>query len=186
MIISYYAQSQYQKEDFIIGIQTNNVYYQDYTQKQGYGFDFQLFVADNFSFNSNFYFGENYVHVPLGVAAIILAAMSGDCAGCANISISDDYAAIVFFAMLSEGVSFYINIDDNFYISPYLNPLGFDYMFEKNYDIQRFLFTGSAGLKFNYSTGYKFIISPFIECKTIYGHREPGFGFGISLNIAID
>ena len=180
------VKAQFENENFLIGVQGTNVWLTNHTPKTAYGISMQLFVSDNFSFNSNIIFGENYIHVPIGIAAISLAAFSGNADCCTNIGYSDDFFEYLFMLLFSEGFSFHLEIADNFVISPYFNPLGFDYWFEKNNLSECLIFTGSAGVKFNFFATEKFIISPFAGYKTSYVYWDRGFSFGLNLSVLFD
>jgi hypothetical protein len=181
------GKAQFEDGDFSMGLSANAIMYTDYGAKTAGGLTMQLFLTDNVSLNSNFQFGPNYVHMPIGMALASLVFLSGDPSGCSNISCNDDdYWAVLLIILFSEGVSFHLPVLNNVVVSPYINPMGVDYWYEPNrIDDSPFLFTFSAGTKLNLFAGENFNFAPYVEYKTIYGQGQPGFGAGVTLNVIV-
>jgi hypothetical protein len=169
--------SQLKKENILIGLEFNQLTYENLQTKYGCGVELQYFVTDYFGFNSHLIFGENYVHLPIGIVGIAAAIMSGgSCNDCGDL---DGCNSLFFLAILSDGVIFHISVFGKPIISPYINPLGLDLLYEKVKGTNTY-FTGSLGLKFNYLFGKKFNFSPFTEVKWVYGQRTAGVSCGLS------
>jgi hypothetical protein len=172
------AFSQYQKENLMISVETNQLNYENQLTKYGFGIEFQYYVNDYFGLNSHLIFGENYVHIPLGLVAIFAALLGGgNCNDCGDLNGCN---SIFLLAILSDGVIFHIRIFGKPVLSPYLNLLGLDMIYDKDNGSKNYI-TGSVGIKFNYLLSKNINFSPFVELKRIYDQSTRGISFGISV-----
>ncbi len=173
------SSAQFEKKNFVLSATGAQIEYDSFTPRNAYGLDLQYFVSDHVSLNYNLKFGERYVHLPAGapvaVVALVMAVASAN-DGSGGLFVAGGLLA----ALLPEGVSFHANVNQNVVISPYINPLGFEWIKNANAGGRDTWLTGSAGTKVNFLLG-DFVIAPYGEYKMLYGNYDnPGIGVGVS------
>ena len=87
------------------------------------GIGLELDLGKNWKLNYRIDGGNNYFHMPMGlpVGGVILIIMMSN-------SNSSNSGMLLLAALIPEGVAYQINLSSSISISPYVNPLGFDYI----------------------------------------------------------
>jgi hypothetical protein len=169
------AHAQFEKDDVIISL----IGMQDFHTTPSFGTEVQYFVGDHISLNYRLLYSPGHFHAPGGLALsavllVSLAEFGGD-------------LSILYAALIPEGVSFHARLTDNMSLSPYINPLGYDYLSSNR--SSRMLFhetetehfiTINGGVRLNVFMGEWLIISPFAEYMSSYNQDLYGFRFGVT------
>lgn len=174
------VKGQFSEEDLIVAGEYGLLHYSP-TTIQAYGLDFRYFVSDNISFNSRIVIGKDYFHIPVLTLITIYGLVSGN--SC-TFDI-DDSCMPVLFLLLSEGATYHLKINENFALSAYINPLGFDYIYglkkETDQDLEKKIYiTCAAGMRYNFVYD-QWVVSPYIDYRKIYYSDYEGYGFGINV-----
>jgi len=201
--------SQISKNSYIISMEGQFINYEKEYPHNAYGIEIQYLLSDHFGINAHINVGRNYVHLPMGIAVVALSfavlAQGGgsgcdasDCngngcdpSGCnSNGCSGNDFDSFcnniglpVLLILLSDGATFHFKANDQLTFSPYLNPLGFDYFFEKSKNALYVTFT--SGLKCQYIINNKFIFAPFAEFRTNYITSQKGFACGATFGVLL-
>ncbi len=191
ILISFFSfsYSQIYDEGLTVSLETNQIKYENFSLKSGYGLGFQLYLSKHFSLNSHLLFGNNYIHAPGGIALMAISltygTFDGCLDGCSSFGGTDEALLILLALIFTEGVSFHLYPNDKLSLSPFINPLSLDYIHEANKNESIFL-SASAGLRVNFYLAEKIVASPYIEYKYMYTEKEEGFGFGFSIGYIFD
>jgi len=175
--------AQLESKAFIVGCDLKQVKYKDYDRRIVGGLDLQFFVTDHISLNSNFSFGRDYVHMPL------VSYFFSDFIIYNTFNIDEENWYM--FLLITEGVSFHIKIAENLSISPYINPLCFEYIYQTSkqaeYDSTytdydpRYI-TGATGFRFNMVFARHLYLGTYAEAKLIYNQENTGgYAYGVNL-----
>lgn len=165
------SKAQFYSDDYFISIKTC----QNKIQNNGFfmsgGIEAQYFISDRFSLNSNFQFGKDYFHIPLGIIPAVIFSLGGksDSGGCNESSLF----------LLAEGVSYHQQIAPEVSVSPYINPLALDYVWGRKLKYNTYI-SGSAGIKLNFIIREKLIFGGHVEYRLLYGESERFFNVGFS------
>jgi len=87
------------------------------------GVGLELDIGKNWKLNYRIDGGNNYFHMPMGlpIGGVILLVMLSN-------SNSSNAGVLLLTALIPEGVAYQINLTPSISMSPYVNPLGFDYI----------------------------------------------------------
>ena len=161
--------------------------------KELYGIEVEHLASDWLGLNYTLYANDDVIHMPSGFVAGLgaLALLSSSSSTGADI----DSKILLYAFAIPEGLSFNLQVVNNVYLSPYINPLGLDYAFGKDNEgvkfENQFSITGASGIKFkglmNIAEKTSIVLTAFAEGHTQYvadkeyGVRA-GFGLGFVLN----
>lgn len=178
--------AQFEEKNFIFSLEIDRINYTNTKPFVTGGLGLEYFLTDKLSCSSRITFGKNYVHMPLTVyffADLFVHALLT--------SEEDDYYWLVFF---SEGLNYHFEIRDEISISPYAYPLGCEYFYQErkpneiyvkeNEKQKNWYFTGSFGVRVNLFFE-EFMISPYVEYKTLYTKKHQGFAFGLNIGLSL-
>jgi len=163
------ASAQFDDGDIIISGSRARLFYGDFNSFNDVSADIQYFVHDNVSLNYSIAINGNYFHVPASIPIVAVALYCGVTAD----------VEFLYLLLIPEGVSYHIPINESFGFSPYINPLGFEYM-EYPEGGNAWYMTGAAGIRFNALLYDRFYISPFTEYKVNYANSDYGLRTGVS------
>ncbi len=163
------ARAQFEEDNFILSFSRSQAMFNDFTSYREFSVDVQYFVTDRISLNYPVSVSREYIHVPASVPIIVASAACfyGD-------------LELLYMLLIPEGVSFHFPIQRFVTISPYINPLGFEYYY--NSEIEEWYMTSAVGAKANITPTSPLVIAPFAEYKIDYGHRA-GVRAGISVGL---
>jgi hypothetical protein len=177
---------QFERGNLITSLEFSGISYRHHEHIYAGGIDLEYFVTDNLSVNTRITFGNQFAHMPLMVYFFTDLFVEG------LITSDDDYYWLIFFA---EGISYHIHIGDRLTISPFLHPLGCEYLNKQQLDhnykpendenMDTWFISGSGGIRYNFAITPKLIFSPYFEFKTLYGAKTSGFGIGASLGLSL-
>jgi len=184
-IIFVSSKAQLEQGAFTIGLKYGRLHFEDNPDINTYGVDMQYFLTDYISLNSNFNFGKGFFHMPILTYIFADVIMS-------DFSDVDEYDwySLIFF---TEGVSFHLNINDNFTISPYINPLGLEYIyFPQGSDAYKFESTNNmsiaftSGIRFNAVLDDYIMLSPYVEYKKLWFSDVSGYAIGMTAGFCLN
>lgn len=184
VMIAFTAVAQLEQDNFVLQAGYKYIAYNGPHEIHSAGLDMQLFLTDYLSINSQLLLAPGYAHIPL---TFIVLLSGEDAAACLSNGGSEDYCIALFLLCLTEGVSLHLQPDDRISVSPYINPLGLDYIYQdywadRSFNDANFYLTGGAGLRLNAQYGV-FVVSPYLEYRTIYNGFHGGFAVGASAGI---
>lgn len=169
--------SQFEKGNFLVSAQLGQLKLNNYRPITQGGVDFQFFVTQNMSLNLNFRFGNGYLHTPA------MAYFFSDLFIYGTLFSDDD--DLLWLILFSEGISFHIPVHRYLILSPYLNPLGYEYIYQQekesieNEFSSEFL-SGCAGVKMNVCIS-RLVLGAYIEAKWLYSDNSKGLGTGLCI-----
>ncbi len=179
--------AQFEQGDFVLSATAAETNYNDFALKTSYGLDMQYFVDDNVSLNYSFRLGERYAHVPAAApASAIMLFIAFTTANNGDTEVENKLTGWgiisgIALALVPEGVSFHLRVNDHLAVSPYINPLGLEWIREEGVGGRDTWLGGSAGAKGNLILG-DFVVAPYGEYKKLYGRKGNwGTGAGIAI-----
>lgn len=178
------AYSQFEQGNLIVSAEVEKIKYNDYSEIKTAGIALEYFITDYLTCSTRINFGENFSHMPLTVYFFADIFVQGLLFG------EDDYYWLIFF---SEGLNYHIPFGDNFSISPFIYPLGCEYIYQQDRyegkeieqeDYENWFITGSTGIRYNFHFD-RIVFSPYFEYKLLYGQGTGGFGLGATLGLSL-
>ena len=159
--------AQIEEDNVIISARRSGTIFKATPVTSEYGIDVQYFVEDRWSFNYEVAIGEDFIHIPASVPLMLFG-------------LTLDWA----YLLLPEGVSYHIPVmEDMVVISPYLNPLGFEY--NKYAENDGWYGTGAGGVRMNIFPHRRVMLHTFAEYKINYEQPNSGFRTGLGLGISL-
>lgn len=167
--------SQFEKGNFLVSAQVGQLKLNNFRSITQGGFDFQFFVTEYLSLNLNFRFGQGYLHTPA------MAYFFSDLLIYGTLFSDDD--DLLMLVLFSEGISVYIPVHRYLTLSPYLNPLGYEYIYQQEKeavenDFSSEFLSGCAGVKMNMCFS-GFVFGVYAEAKWLYSYKSSGLGTGL-------
>lgn len=136
------------------------------------GIDIEYHISDLFGLNYSLALSENSVHVPAGLlATIVIFAYA-----------PQDLDVALYSILIPEGVTINVPLMDNFYFSPYLNPLGFEYYWDGEKEDDLFLM-GDFGIRIKAFIRDNFVVSTKFGMQQDYFNASWDAKAGINLGI---
>ena len=153
------------------------------TNSNQFGLNYELFIYDNISLQYGFRLGlpngRAAFHCHTGLAtALYMLYDDNYLKSDAYYSNNDFYNyAVIFLAMVPEGINIYVPYTDKIKFSPMIMPLGFDYINDK-YSI-----TSSIGMKMEWNFIEELSLNPFVNVTMFYKESKFFFNAGFFLGI---
>ncbi len=148
------------------------------------GINAEIYLNSKFSFNYHVSIGSSYknafyIHGPLGggIGVVLLSSLDNK-----NPDWINTIGVIALF--IPEGISYHERISKIITLSPYFNPLGFEYS-KKTFG-DEFMPSGEIGIKADFNITKKIFIIPHIGIKKLYDVRGYGCETGISVSYFFD
>ena len=157
-----------------------------------YGLEVEYLATDWLGLNYTVYANEEVFHMPGGIVAALGAFSLLSCSSGAAADI--DSEILLYALAIPEGLSFNLQMVNNIYLTPYINPLGLEYAFGEDSEGMKFedqvFMTGAGGVKLkgfmNIADKTSIVLSAFAESHTQYvANKQYGLRAGVGLGFVI-
>ena len=177
--------SQIEKGTSYVAIKGGYLNINDYAPRGYGGLELDLLVGEKVGIHYSLLFGEKYFHMPLApfggvfVGLAIANKTKDDSTSTSKIGLGALIGILT--AIIPEGISYNIKLNETSGLAPYISPLQFEYIKSVGQDSYA---GGAIGLRYHqYFSDNSFRISPSIEYKIHYSSPAHG-GLSAGLNFA--
>ena len=181
--------SQIDKGEGYLSIKGGYINIDDFTPRAYGGIEFDLLAWEKVGIHYSLLFGDNYFHMPIApIGGFLLGAIiagSEDEDGENRLGVGLVVGLLT--AIIPEGISFNIKVNDQIAFAPYISPLQFEYIRNDSKTKDDSFAGGAIGLRFHhYYYNSQFRISPYMEYKIHYNkYTHPGISAGLNLSYKV-
>ena len=103
---------------------------------------------------------RDYIHIPASVPLMLVSL---------SYMYYMDIEGLLYTLMIPEGISYHIKFTKQLTLSPYLNPLGFDYYYNShNADFNTYYMSSALGFKAHFEPLPKIYVIPLAESNVLW------------------